>query len=89
MRAPVRALLAIAAAVLVLATGAAPHAHDGQLGTHACVACAAATAEVARSASPDVSPGARPCGAVPSGPAPVVATGFPRGAVPGQSPPHA
>jgi hypothetical protein len=89
MSAPVRALVAIAAAVLVLVAGAAPHAHDGQFGRHACVACAAAGGEAARSASPDVSPGAYPCGAVPPAPAPVVAAGFPRGAVPGQSPPGA
>jgi hypothetical protein len=89
MSAPVRVLLAIATAVLVLATGAAPHAHDGQLGTHACVACAAAGAEAARPTAPEVSPGAHPCGAVSPAPAPVRATGFPRGAVPGQSPPRA
>ncbi|HET9597122.1 MAG TPA: hypothetical protein VFP65_16155 [Anaeromyxobacteraceae bacterium] len=84
-----RALVAIAAAVLVLLVGAAPHAHEGQFGTHACVACAAASGDAARSATPDVSPGANPCGAVSPAPAPVVAVGFPRGAVPGQSPPRA
>jgi hypothetical protein len=89
LSAAVRALLAIAAAVLVLLVGAAPHAHDGQLGTHACVACCVAGGEAARSASPDVSPSAHPCGAAPVVPAPVVAAGFPRGAVPGQSPPRA
>ncbi|HEX9288437.1 MAG TPA: hypothetical protein VF904_02850 [Anaeromyxobacteraceae bacterium] len=84
-----RAVLAAAMAALVLLTGVAPHAHGGPLGAHTCVACVAAGGEEAACETPDVAP--RPLAAVEladvTRAAPV--TGFPLGAIPGQSPPSA
>jgi hypothetical protein len=85
----VRAVVAIAAAVLVLATGVAPHAHDGRLGSHACLACVTATGEAARPATPDVAPSLHATAELAQPPASQVTPGFPQGAVPGQSPPRA
>ncbi len=84
-----RTSFALAAALLVLLTGAAPHTHNGALGRHACVACVASGGEEAVYAAPDVAP--RPLVAdavVDTAPAPPV-TGAPLGAIPGQSPPVA
>lgn len=84
-----RSLLALAAVLLVLATGVAPHTHEGALGRHACVACVANGAEEAGCASPDVAPRQLGTEAVAAAaPAPPV-TGAPLGAIPGQSPPAA
>jgi hypothetical protein len=85
----VRAIVAIGAALLVLATGLAPHAHDGRLGSHACAACVTATGDAAAAATPDVAP--RPLLPTDLAVTPVdgLAPGFPLGAVSGQSPPPA
>ena len=84
-----RALLAAAAILLVLATGFAPHTHEGALGRHACVACVTAAGEEAACASVDVAPPPLVIvAALRATPAPPV-TGAPLGAVPGQSPPAA
>jgi hypothetical protein len=85
----VRALLAAAIAALVLLTGVAPHAHGGPLGAHACVACVAAGGEEAACETPDVAP--RPFLAIDilDAHCDAPATGFPIGAIPGQSPPSA
>jgi len=85
----VRALLAAAAALLVLLTAVAPHAHESALGRHACVACVAAGGEEAVCTSPDVTPRRLAVATVTqSAPEPPV-TGAPLGAIPGQSPPAA
>lgn len=86
---PVRALLAAAAIVLLLATGFAPHAHAGALGRHACAACVTAGAEEAVSASPDVAPRQLVVANLQRIPRAPPVTGAPLGAVPGQSPPAA
>jgi hypothetical protein len=84
----VRALLAAAAILLVLLTAVAPHAHEGTLGRHACVACTAAAGEEAGRATIDVAP--KPVVAAVTQPAPEPpVTGAPLGAIPGQSPPAA
>ena len=85
----VRALLAVAAILLVLVTGVAPHTHDGALGRHACVACAAAGSEEAACASPDVAPRQLVVASITCDPPAPPVTGAPLGAVPGQSPPAA
>jgi hypothetical protein len=85
----VRGLVALASALLILASATAPHVHNTALGTHACLACVAAGGEAAAPASPDVAP--RRFFSVPlveAAPEPPV-TGAPLGAVPGQSPPAA
>ena len=83
----VRAALAIAAVLLLLTSAVAPHVHEGPLGAHACLACAAAGGEEAAPQTPDVAPRALPAAAaLPAAPAAPV-TGKPLGAVSGQSPP--
>ncbi len=84
-----RNVLAIVLAALVAFSAAAPHAHAGALGDHACAACLAASAETAESATPDVAPRALPPEALPREPGLDPVTGAPLGAVPGQSPPAA
>ncbi|HZZ83689.1 MAG TPA: hypothetical protein VFE30_04055 [Anaeromyxobacteraceae bacterium] len=84
-----RHVLAIALAVLVAVSAAAPHAHAGAFGDHACAACLAASAERAESATPDVAPRALPPEALPREPGLAPVCGAPLGAVPGQSPPAA
>lgn len=86
---PVRALLAAAAILLVLATEFAPHTHQGPLGRHACVACTAAAGEEAACASPDVAPARVVAADLPRAVHAPPVTGAPLGAVPGQSPPAA
>jgi hypothetical protein len=86
--APVRSVLAVAAALLVLLTAMAPHAHGSTLGTHACVACVVASGEQAACETPDVAPRAVAAAALPDLLPAQPDTGFPVGAVPGQSPPR-
>ncbi|MEI6225261.1 MAG: hypothetical protein WCS72_10930 [Deltaproteobacteria bacterium] len=82
-----RTLVAIATAAVLLAGVAAPHHHVASGGVHECVACTVGGALEARAATPDLSP--PPPVRVASAPEPVSdpVTGFPMGAVPGQSPP--
>jgi hypothetical protein len=85
----VRAVLALAVAVLLAFGAALPHAHGRPYGTHSCPACVSGSGDEAASATPDLIP---PRAAVveaplPPGAAPVA--GAPLGAVPGQSPPPA
>jgi hypothetical protein len=87
--APVRSVLALATVLLVLLTAMAPHAHGSALGTHACVACVAAGGEQAACEAPDVAPRAVAVEALPDLRLTRPGTGFPLGAVSGQSPPRA
>ena len=82
-----RLLVAIATAAVLLSGVAAPHHHAASGGVHECVACTVGGALEARDATPRLSepPPARL--AVATGPATDPVTGFPLGAVPGQSPP--
>ncbi len=82
-----RFVVAIATVAMLLVGVAAPHHHAASGGVHDCVACTVGGALEARDATPVLAP--------PS-PAPVArasvtaadpVTGFPLGAVPGQSPP--
>jgi len=84
-----RAALALAAVLAVLATAAAPHHHAGALGSHACAACVTRGAEPARDEAPDVAPPATRERLAPAAPGPAPVAGAPLGAVPGQSPPLA
>ena len=84
-----RFLVAIATVAVLLAGVAAPHQHVASGSAHECVACTVGGALEARDATPTLAP-------PPSAPvaqASVLAadpvTGFPLGAVPGQSPPLA
>ncbi len=83
-----RAVLAIAAVLLVLVAVVAPHHHGGAYGDHACAACVFQGGESAHSETPDVSPSPVVAGA-PAALVAQVAPGAPLGAVPGQSPPRA
>ncbi|OFX25602.1 MAG: hypothetical protein A2V77_02485 [Anaeromyxobacter sp. RBG_16_69_14] len=87
--APVRSVLAVAAALLVLLTVMAPHAHGSAFGTHACVACALAGGVQAACETPDITPRAVTTVALPDLLRARPDTGFPLGAIPGQSPPRA
>ncbi len=87
--APVRSVLALATALLVLLTAMAPHAHGGALGTHACVACVVASGEQAACETPDVAPREVASVALTDLPLAWHGTGFPLGAVSGQAPPRA
>lgn len=82
-----RSALAILLAVLTLVLAFAPHTHAGPQGDHACAACLARTADVARSAVPELAPAAAPGVDVPLAPVAAPPVGTPLGAVPGQSPP--
>ncbi len=84
-----RAVLAAAMALLVLSTAVAPHAHEGVFRTHSCFACIAANAKEATRETPDVAPRTLVVATVPDLPASPCVTGYPLGAVPGQSPPRA
>jgi hypothetical protein len=83
----VRAVLALAVAVLVASGAVASHAHAGPSGTHGCQACVAGSGEEAGSASPDLAPLPRVAEVPPAPPGPAPVFGAPLGAVPGQSPP--
>jgi hypothetical protein len=85
----VRSVLALALAVLVLGSALAPHTHESRLGRHACLACALASADEARSETPATEPekvSLTPPVELAQG-SPL--SGAPLGAVPGQSPPDA
>lgn len=82
-----RILVAIATAALLLAGAAAPHHHAAPGGVHECVACAVGGALEARAATPELSPPQPVRVASAPAPAPEPVTGFPIGAVSGQSPP--
>jgi len=84
-----RALLAIAAVVLVALVAAAPHHHASDPGTQECVACLTRSAEEAQSAVPELAPRAGVEEAVPAQPGMPPVSGKPLGAIPGQSPPRA
>jgi hypothetical protein len=84
-----RALLAIAAAVLVALGAAAPHHHAAGQGTQECQACLTRTGEEARSTAPDLTPRAVVVEALAPAPGLPPVTGAPMGAIPGQSPPRA
>ncbi|HTT71309.1 MAG TPA: hypothetical protein VMG32_08810 [Anaeromyxobacteraceae bacterium] len=83
-----RTVLATALVLLVLATGIAPHVHEGPLGRHTCVACVVASSDPATSATPDLAPLPRVESAVVLPPPELRGVGAPLGAVPGQSPPR-
>ncbi|MEY2667921.1 MAG: hypothetical protein RJA59_559 [Pseudomonadota bacterium] len=82
-----RLLVAIATAAMLLVGVATPHHHGAAGGVHECVACTVGAGLEARDATPDLAPPVSHAVALvlPPGPSPV--TGFPLGAVPGQSPP--
>jgi len=84
----VRILVAIATAAMLLAGVAAPHHHAASGGVHECVACTVGGALEASDATPTLPapPPARV--AIAAGPATDPVTGFPLGAVAGQSPPR-
>ena len=82
-----RFVLAIVAATVLLVGVAAPHHHGGSGGVHECVACTAGGALEARDATPTLAPPPPVRVAVAMGPVADPVTGFPLGAVPGQSPP--
>ena len=83
-----RFVLAIVAATVLLLGVAAPHHHGGSGGAHECVACTAGGALEARDATPTLAPPPSIRVAVAMGPVADPVTGFPLGAVPGQSPPR-
>jgi hypothetical protein len=83
----VRLLVAIATAAMLLVGVASPHHHAASGGVHECVACTVGGALEARDATPTLAPPASAPVAQASVPAADPVTGFPLGAVPGQSPP--
>jgi len=83
----VRFLVAIATVVVLLAGVAAPHQHAASGGAHECVACTVGGALEARDATPALTPPPPAPIALETGRAIDPVTGFPLGAVPGQSPP--
>jgi hypothetical protein len=83
----VRILVAIATAAVLLAGVAAPHHHVASGGVHECVACTVGGALEARAATPRLVPPPPVGASSPIEPAIEPVTGFPLGAVPGQSPP--
>jgi hypothetical protein len=85
----VRFLVAIATVAVLLLGVAAPHHHAAAGGVHECVACTVGGALEASDATPALSPPPPGPVAVATGPASDPVTGFPLGAVPGQSPPVA
>jgi hypothetical protein len=89
-----RALCSALLGALLLITAAGPHVHkgtDAQQASHGshCAVCAARGADVARDATPDVTPRVVVLGAAPLAPGLPPVTGAPMGAIPGQSPPRA
>jgi len=84
-----RAALAILATLMLVAGLAAPHHHDAPLGSHECLACSVGGSLEARDATPRLSPPPPVRVALATEPAADPVTGFPLGAVPGQSPPLA
>ncbi len=86
---PVRVLVAIATAALLLVGVAAPHHHAGHAGAHECVACTVGGALEATDATPEVAPAPATDLVAAAVPRSVPAAGAPLGAVPGQSPPLA
>ena len=83
-----RLLVAIATVAVLLVGVAAPHHHAASGGVHECVACTVGGGLEARDATPRLSPPPPAPVALASGPAADPVTGFPLGAVPGQSPPR-
>jgi hypothetical protein len=83
----VRFLVAIATAVVLVASVAAPHHHSAPGGVHECVACTVGGALEARDATPAIAPPPPVRVASAASPAAATTAGFPLGAVPGQSPP--
>jgi hypothetical protein len=83
----VRILVAIATAAMLLVGVAAPHHHAASGGVHECVACTVGGALEARAATPRLVPPPPVGVAAAIEPATEPVTGFPLGAVPGQSPP--
>jgi len=83
----VRFVFAIVAASVLLLGVAAPHHHGGSGGVHECVACTVGGALEARDATPGLSPPPPVRVVVATGPVADPVSGFPLGAVPGQSPP--
>jgi hypothetical protein len=83
----VRFLVAIATTAMLLVGVAAPHHHATSGGVHECVACTVGGALEARDATPTLAPPPSTPVAQGSVPAADPVTGFPLGAVPGQSPP--
>jgi hypothetical protein len=90
-----RALCSALLGVLLLLSAAGPHVHagtDAQQASHGaehCAVCAVRGADVARDATPDVTPRIVALGAAPLEPGVPPVTGAPLGAIPGQSPPCA
>jgi len=82
-----RFLVAIATVAVLLSGVAAPHRHAAAGGAHECVACTVGGSLEARDATPSLSPPSLAPIALATGPAIDPVTGFPLGAVPGQSPP--
>ena len=82
-----RFVFAIVAATVLLLGVAAPHHHGGSGGVHECVACTVGGALEARDATPAMSPPPLVRVVVAMGPVADPVSGFPLGAVPGQSPP--
>ena len=82
-----RILVAIATAAMLLVGVATPHHHGAAGGVHECVACTVGAGLEARDTTPDLSPPAPFRVAQAWAPAADPVTGFPLGAVPGQSPP--
>lgn len=82
-----RAVLALAVALLVASGAVAPHAHGGLFGSHACQACLTASGEEAGSATPGAVVPRAVAAHVPASPGLAPVTGAPLGSVPGQSPP--
>ena len=82
-----RLLVAIATVAVLLAGVAAPHQHAASGGAHECVACTVGGSLEARDATPRLSPPPQAPVAVAIEPGLDPVTGFPLGAVPGQSPP--
>ena len=83
-----RILVAIATAALLLVGVAAPHHHAASGGVHECVACTVGGGLEARDETPRLAPPPPAPAVLASGPATDPVTGFPLGAVPGQSPPR-
>jgi hypothetical protein len=82
----VRIALTVTAVLLLLVAAGAPHAHGGDPGAHACLACVVAAGEPFEAAT--LAPQPLPPVSVLDDVAPESpVTGAPLGAVPGQSPP--
>ncbi|HYQ81502.1 MAG TPA: hypothetical protein VEP68_08375 [Anaeromyxobacteraceae bacterium] len=84
-----RAVLALAVAVLLAFGAVVPHVHGGPYGSHSCPACVSGSGEEAASATPDLAPPRAAAVEAPLPPEAAPVTGAPLGAVPGQSPPLA